>query len=171
MYTPAPAKLLSDRVTKGLCEMAPPIREAAARTADVAAAAFVAARAAEEAAENAAAAARPALAAVCRNDDEVCEDDFAGLSADLKATVDAEDFGGPADLAAGPVLLSAQRVEPYEVGDCAARPGHARRGARPALSSSRARAEGRRLRLRGPPPFVVRKRRSAPHTGRAAPAR
>jgi CheY-like chemotaxis protein len=33
VYTPAPAKLLSDRVTKGLCEMAPPIREAAAAAA------------------------------------------------------------------------------------------------------------------------------------------
>ncbi len=68
VYTPAPAKLLSDRVTKGLCEMAPPIREAAA-------AALAAARAAEEAATSAAAA-HPTLDAVCRSDDEVCEDDL-----------------------------------------------------------------------------------------------
>jgi CheY-like chemotaxis protein len=33
VFTPAPAKLLSDRVTKGLCEMAPPIREVAAAAA------------------------------------------------------------------------------------------------------------------------------------------
>jgi DNA-binding response OmpR family regulator len=110
VYTPAPAKLLSDRVTKGLCEMAPPIREAAA-------AALAAARAAEEAATSAAAA-RPTLDAVCRSDDEVCEDDLTDLSADLKATVDAEDFGRPAELAAGPIMLSA-RVDPDEIDEAA----------------------------------------------------
>ena len=45
VFTPAAAKLLSDRVTKGLCEMAPPIREAAAAAE---AAAQAAARAAAE---------------------------------------------------------------------------------------------------------------------------
>jgi DNA-binding response OmpR family regulator len=98
VYTPAPAKLLSDRVTKGLCEMAPPIREAAA-------AALAAARAAEEAATSAAAA-RPTLDAVCRSDDEVCEDDLTGLSADLKATVDDEGHDEPAELAAAPQLAA-----------------------------------------------------------------
>ena len=48
VFTPAPAKLLSDRVTKGLCEMAPPIREAAALAEAAAQAAAQAA--AEEAA-------------------------------------------------------------------------------------------------------------------------
>ena len=43
VYTPAPAKLLSDRVTKGLCEMAPPMREAAAAAAAAAEAAALAA--------------------------------------------------------------------------------------------------------------------------------
>ena len=49
VFTPAPAKLLSDRVTKGLCEMAPPIRAAAA------AAEAAAQAAAQAAAEDAAA--------------------------------------------------------------------------------------------------------------------
>ncbi len=37
----------------------------------------------------------------------------AGLAADLRATVDAEDFGddGPAELAARPATLSARRIE------------------------------------------------------------
>ncbi len=64
VFTPAPAKLLSDRVTKGLCEMAPPIRAAAAAAESAAQAA------AQAAAEEAAAlqarqmAARSALQAV-----------------------------------------------------------------------------------------------------------
>jgi hypothetical protein len=65
VYTPAPAKLLSDRVTKGLCEMAPPIRAAAAAAAAAAEAARQAeAEAAAEAARKLREAARPALAAV-----------------------------------------------------------------------------------------------------------
>ena len=93
VYTPAPAKLLSDRVTKGLCEMAPPMREAAAAAA---------AGAAQAAGETAAAAwsgrSNPTLDAVCRPDDEV-PDGPMGLTADLRATVDAEDFAdeGPAE--------------------------------------------------------------------------
>ena len=107
VYTPAPAKLLSDRVTKGLCEMAPPMREAAAAAA---------AGAAQAAGETAAAAwsgrSNPTLDAVCRPDDEV-PDGPTGLAADLRATVDAEDFGddGPAELAARPATLSARRIE------------------------------------------------------------
>ena len=122
VFTPAPAKLLSDRVTKGLCEMAPPMREAAAAAA---AAAALAAAAAAPAAQPAGAAHAPELDAMCRPDDEVYEDAFAGLSADLKATVDPEDLAedGPAELAAGPVMLSARRLD---IDDCDdAPPSHA----------------------------------------------
>jgi CheY-like chemotaxis protein len=65
------------------------------------------------------AARRPTLDAICRRDEEVCEDESAGLSADLRATVDAEDLGGPAELEAGPAQLFAKRVEPdYDDGSC-----------------------------------------------------
>jgi DNA-binding response OmpR family regulator len=140
VFTPAPAKLLSDRVTKGLCEMAPPIREAAA-------AAEAAARlAAEEAARQSAArqtlravatagaqlvpevredddgaqpaaAARPALDAVCRQDAEVFEEEPAGLAADLRATVDPEDLHESVELAATPAELAAQSIEPDDFGE------------------------------------------------------
>jgi DNA-binding response OmpR family regulator len=63
VFTPAPAKLLSDRVTKGLCEMAPPIREAAA-AAEAAARAAAQAAAEEAEARQAQDAARCALQAV-----------------------------------------------------------------------------------------------------------
>jgi DNA-binding response OmpR family regulator len=143
VFTPAPAKLLSDRVTKGLCEMAPPIREA------VAAAEAAAHAAAEAAAEEAAARraqqdsarcslqavapaavelgvvnvaeaavpepspfARPTLDAVSRRDDAgVFAQEPAGLAADLKATVDPEDWDEPAELAAVP-QLAAKFAEP-----------------------------------------------------------
>ena len=132
VYTPAPAQLLSDRVTKGLCEMAPPMREAAAEAAARVAAAEAAARAAaadvaaEAATESAGAAySCTTLDAVCRHDDEVHEDAFAGLSVDLKATVDPDDpdGGGPAELAAGPAELSAHCLEPDDCGE--APRGHA----------------------------------------------
>lgn len=129
VYTPAAAKLLSDRVTKGLCEMAPPIHEAAMTAASGAApaapppagsaeaAAVLAAAVDEESGATAAAApfpsARPTLDAVARCDGEVGDHDgFCGLAADLKATVDADDPGEPAELSAGPVTLAAQRLEP-----------------------------------------------------------
>jgi CheY-like chemotaxis protein len=136
VFTPAPAKLLSDRVTKGLCEMAPPIREAAAAAE---AAARVAAEAAAEAAASAPRSAlqavapaavelgigaaaepagpepqavrRPTLDAVCRHDGQVFETAPVGLSADLKATVDSEEYDEPAELDASP-RLAAKCAEP-----------------------------------------------------------
>ena len=128
VYTPAPAKLLSDRVTKGLCEMAPPMREAAAAAAAAAEAAALAATvvADGDATESGGATGSyPGLDAVCRHDDEVYEDAFAGMTADLKTTMDPEDLdgGGPAELAAGPAELSAQRLEPDDCGE--APRGHA----------------------------------------------
>jgi DNA-binding response OmpR family regulator len=139
VFTPAPAKLLSERVTKGLCEMAPPIREAAA--AAEAAAQAAAHAAAEEVAAGrqeqqeaarsllqavapaavdlgmaaAPETARPApepfphptLAAVCRPDEPDALDEApAGLAADLKATVDPDDYGEPVELAAAPRLAA-----------------------------------------------------------------
>jgi DNA-binding response OmpR family regulator len=103
VYTPTPAKLLSDRVTKGLCEMAPQMREAAAADgADGEAAAWAGSGASS-----------PTLDAVRRCDDEVRENVFAGLSASLKATVEPEDLSGdgPAELAAEPAELSARVVD------------------------------------------------------------
>jgi DNA-binding NarL/FixJ family response regulator len=122
VYTPAPAKLLSDRVTKGLCEMAPPIREAAAAAQAAAAAAALEAVAHEDddaAVEDVTQSGRPTLDAVYRPEVDVSDERFDSLTADLKATVDPEDddLERPAELAAGPVLLSAQRVDPDEVDD------------------------------------------------------
>jgi CheY-like chemotaxis protein len=130
VYTPAPAKLLSDRVTKGLCEMAPPMREAAAAAA--AAAAAVAAAdavpfasvAGETAAPPWSAGSAPTLDAVCRPDDEVQVTGFGDL-ADLKAMADPEDLGGdgPAELDARPATLAARRLD---IDDCdAVPPSHA----------------------------------------------
>jgi DNA-binding response OmpR family regulator len=143
VFTPAPAKLLSDRMTKGLCEMAPPVREAAAaaeaaaRAAAQAAAEEAAARRAQDAircalqavapaavelgivdaAEAAApapdaAAHRPSLDAVCRRDEAgIFAEAATGLTADLKATVDPEDYDEPAELSASP-RLAAKCAEP-----------------------------------------------------------
>jgi DNA-binding response OmpR family regulator len=138
VFTPAPAKLLSDRVTKGLCEMAPPLREAAA-AAEAAAQAAVEAAAAEAAARQAqedsarcvlqavASAAvelgvasaveadrpeprpfaHPTLDAVSRRDEAgVFAQEPAGLTADLKATVDPDGYDEPAELAAAPRLAA-----------------------------------------------------------------
>jgi len=124
VYTPAPAKLLSDRVTKGLCEMAPPMREAAAAAA-AAAEAVSRATAGGTAAAPWAAGPISKLDAVCRPDDEAAEDGLTGLTADLKATVDPEDLAedGPAELEARPATLSARRLD---IDDCDdAPPSHA----------------------------------------------
>ncbi len=123
VYTPAPAKLLSDRVTKGLCEMvsiraARESRTAAATSAGTSAHAFGAAGASSASASPGRSLdARPSLDAVCGPDDEVRADEAVALTADLKATVDAEDLTKPAELAAGPVQLTAERVERDDVGD------------------------------------------------------
>jgi CheY-like chemotaxis protein len=138
VYTPAPAKLLSDRVTKGLCEMSPPMREAAAAAAAAAAAVDAAAAdaASPTAASPTAAAGKPAAAAwsagsgpvldaVCRPDDEVQAGGFAGLPAALKATVDPEDFpgDGTVELEARPATLSARGLDLDDCGE--ASPSHA----------------------------------------------
>ena len=134
VHTPAPAKVLSDSVTKGLCAMAPPMREAAAAAAAAAAEAAVLAAVAsvdgapESAASGAAAGTaattwsagpNPTLDAVCKPDDEVPEDGLTGLAADLRATVDAEGLAedGPAELAARPATLSARRLDPDDHAD------------------------------------------------------
>jgi DNA-binding response OmpR family regulator len=91
VHTPTPAKLLSDRVTKGLCEMAPPVREEAE--------------------------ARPKLDAFCTTDDEAYDDVFARPQASLHATVDADDLDRTVELAAGPAELPAQRTDLDDVDD------------------------------------------------------
>jgi DNA-binding response OmpR family regulator len=107
VFTPAPAKLLSDRVTKGLCEMAPPIREAAA-------AAEAAVQAAVKAAATAAApAARPALQAVAAAAVE------SGMEVDL-ATAATETAPPEPDAAHRPALDAVSRSD--EVGECAQAP-------------------------------------------------
>ena len=95
VYTPAPPKLLSDRVTKGLCEMV----------------SIRAARVGRSPGE------RPSLDDVRRPDGKVQADEAVALTADLKATVDAEDLNEPAELAAGPAQLTAERVERDDAGD------------------------------------------------------
>jgi CheY-like chemotaxis protein len=113
VYTPAPAKLLSERVTKGLCEMAPPIRDVTDVARAGVAAALTAAQAADAAAESAA---RPALKAVCACEDEVGDsEDVTGPAVVLQATVDADDPVAPAEPAVGPAELSAQCIDRGEV--------------------------------------------------------
>lgn len=107
VFTPAPAKLLSERVTKGLCEMAPQTRETA--------------QPAEGPGETVQHGARPTLDAICRDVDEVREDEPVGLAPDLRATVDPEDQDeSAADLVAGRVELAAKRVD-LDDGDDATR--------------------------------------------------
>jgi len=145
VFTPATAKLLSERVTKGLCEMAPPMREiaAAVETAAAAPAAAATAAAAQPAPAPASRAparatlqalssagaqlashvtedsagpepttgSRPTLDAISRSDMDVPEEEPADLSADLRATVDAEDVHEAAELAGTPSQLAAQSID------------------------------------------------------------
>lgn len=105
VFTPAPAKLLSERVTKGLCEMTLPVRDADAD---------------ETVSQPPRTGTRPTLDAVCREDADDGPDEPAGLSADLTAVVDAEGPDDPAELAATPAELAAERL------DCDERDGAAR---------------------------------------------
>ena len=106
--------------------MAPPMREAAAAAA-AEAAPFAAAppKAGAPAVPAWSAGSSPTLAAVCRPEDEVQVDGFAGHPADLKAMVDPEDpaEGETAELEARPATLSARR---FDIDDCGeASPSHA----------------------------------------------
>lgn len=106
VFTPASPRLLSERVTKGLCEIVLPLREAA-----------VGADGGRSQSE-----ARSALEAICRSEDETREDGPAGVAVDLRAVISGEDRGDPAALAAAPVELAARRRDPDESDD--AQPGH-----------------------------------------------
>jgi CheY-like chemotaxis protein len=122
VFTPAAPKLLSDSVTKGLCEMAPPIREAAAaaarrvgedarpRAGDEAH--KPTARGGTEGSRGEQPEARPRLDAVRRADDEPCDDEPVSLSADLCTTMRHGDPDGPAELSATPVELAARSLAP-----------------------------------------------------------
>lgn len=115
--TPASASAIAEAVAKGLREVAP----ASGPEALPPGAPPAPERAGRE---------RPTLDAVCildavrSLDDEVCGDGFAGLTADLCATISADmDAEGPAELAAGPARLCAERVDLDDGGP--AQRGHA----------------------------------------------
>lgn len=126
---PASAATVAGAVAKGLSEVAPESSPAA--PSENGPAAPPAPPGAAPAADRAARAPRPSLDAVCALDavrsldDEVRDAGFAGLTADLAATLNADSGGeGPAELAAGPVRLCAQRVDLDDDGP--ARRGRAR---------------------------------------------
>lgn len=113
---PAPAAAVADAVAKGLRETAPESGPEAQPECNRETP--PAPHGAPAAPERAARAPRPAfdavcaLDAVCSPDGEIRDDGFAGLTADLAATLSADgDDEGPAKLAAGPVRLCAQRVD------------------------------------------------------------